>query len=62
VLGSGGSPITALQDTDTNDVAMPWCGDASCRLGSTSAVQTGEGDVGYHTSLVLDGDGNTVVA
>ena len=63
VLDSSGNPVISYYDVTNTSLKVAHCNDVNC-AGSNEVINTidGAGDVGQHTSIVLDGSGNPVVS
>jgi Ca2+-binding RTX toxin-like protein len=63
VLDAAGNPVIAYIDDTGGDLKLVHCNDANCEGEDDSVVTVDSaGDVGWHTSLLLDAAGNPVIA
>ena len=66
VLNASGDPVVSFTGDNTGtpfDVTVLTCGNAACTAGNTtSVIETNVAQLGFHTSIALDGSGNPVVS
>jgi Ca2+-binding RTX toxin-like protein len=62
-LDAAGNPVVSYDDDSNGDLKVAHCNDPNCAGGDDSIVTVDStGDVGWHTSLLLDAAGNPVIA
>jgi len=62
VLDSSGNPVISYNDADNANLKVLRCTNPDCSGSQTPITPDSQGNVGVHTSLVLDGSGNPVIA
>jgi hypothetical protein len=61
-LDASGNPVVSFHDDSNEDLRVIHCGNPNCTLGNVVAIPDSVGDVGSHSSLVLDASGNPVIS
>jgi LPXTG-site transpeptidase (sortase) family protein len=62
VLNSSGFPVISYYDATNDDLKVAVCGNATCTANNIITTVDSSGDMGRHTSLVLNSSGFPVIA
>jgi hypothetical protein len=61
-LDASGYPVISYYNESAGDLRVVHCGDVTCTSGNTIASPDVNGNVGQHTSIVLDATGHPIVS